>query len=133
MYALSLYEIPVKFAKNMEKIQRDFSWIGLEGKKRYPLVAWEKVCLPKRYGGLGIRKLTHLNRALLAKQLWKIFNSTREWRHILVNKYIKQPSIQFTLFSEDIPRGSVIWNGLLKARDLAKAKVSWKLGNGEDI
>lgn len=37
------------------------------------------------------------------------------------------------MFSEDIPRGSAIWNGFLKARGVAKAKVSWKLGNGEDI
>ncbi len=69
IYALSLFGILVKFADKMEKIQRDFLWTRLEGKKRYPLVAWEKVYLPKRYGGLGIRKLTHLNKVLLAKQI----------------------------------------------------------------
>ena len=67
MYALSLFVIPVKFAERMEKIQRDFLWTGVERKKRYPLVAWENVFLPKKNGGLGIRKLTHLNKALLAK------------------------------------------------------------------
>ena len=55
---------------------------------------------------------------------WKNFNSIGEWRDILVKKYIKRPSIQFTLLSEDIPRGSIIWNGFLKATDFAKAKVS---------
>ena len=130
IYALSLFGIPVKFA---EKIQRDFLWTELEGKKRYPLVAWEKVCLPRRYGGLGIRKLTHLIKVLLAKQIWWIFNNTGEWRDILENKYVRRPSLHFTLFNEDIPKGSTIWNGILKARALAKARVSWKLGNGEDI
>ena len=96
-------------------------------------MAWEKVYLPKRHGDLGIRKLSHLNKALLAKQIWKIFNSTGEWREILVNKYLRRPSLHFTLFNEDIPKGSTIWNNILKARDLAKARVSWKLGNGEDI
>ena len=70
MYALSLFVIPVKCAERMEKIQRDFLLNEVEGKKRYPLVTWDKVRLPKKYGGLGIRKLTLLNRALLAKQLW---------------------------------------------------------------
>ena len=67
MYALSLFGIPVKYAEKMERIQRDFLWTGVEGRKRYPLVAWENVFLPKHYGGLGIRKLTHLNKGLLEK------------------------------------------------------------------
>ena len=133
IYALSLFTIPVKYAERMEKIQRDFLWKGAERNKRYPLVAWDKVCLPKKNGVLGIKKLIHLNKALMAKQIWRIFSSTGEWRDTVVNKYIKRPSIQFTLFSEDIPRGSAIWNGFLKARDLANYKVSWKLGNGEVI
>ena len=37
------------------------------------------------------------------------------------------------LKNEDIPNGFVIWNGILKARELAKAKVIWKVGNEEDI
>lgn len=123
----------MRFVEKMEKIQRDFLWTSLEGRKRYPLVSWENVYLPKRYGGLGIRKLTHLNKALLAKQIWHIFNRTGDWRDILVNKYIRRPSLHFILNNEDIPKGSIIWNGILKARDLARAKVSWKLGNGEDI
>ena len=69
IYALSLYSIPVKYVERMEKIQRDFLWTGAERNKRYPLVAWDKVCLPKKNGGLGIRKLIHLNKALLAKQI----------------------------------------------------------------
>jgi hypothetical protein len=67
LYALSIFHIPSKFADKMERIQWDFLWIGQEGRKRYPLVAWDKVCLPKCNGGLGIRKLSHVNKALLAK------------------------------------------------------------------
>lgn len=69
IYALSLFTILVKYAERMEKIQRYFLWMGDERNKRYPLVAWDKVCLPKKNGGLGIRKLIHLNKALLAKQI----------------------------------------------------------------
>lgn len=96
-------------------------------------MAWDNVRLPKCYGGLGIGKLKNLNMALLAKKIWHILNSIGEWRYIFVNKYIKRPSIQFLLNDEDIPNGYVIWNGILKARDLAKAKVIWKVGNGEEI
>ena len=66
-YALSLFKIPVKHADRMEKIQRDFLWIGVEENKTYHLVAWDHVCLPKWHRGLGFRKIRHLNNALLAK------------------------------------------------------------------
>ena len=38
---------------------------------KYPLVAWEKVCLPLEMGGLGIRKLVPFNTASLGKWLWR--------------------------------------------------------------
>jgi hypothetical protein len=56
-------------------------------------MAWDKVFLPKKNGGLGIRKLIHLNKALLAKKIWCIFSSKGEWRDTVVNKYIRRPSI----------------------------------------
>lgn len=98
--------------------------MGAESNKRYPLVAWDKVCLPKKNGGLGTKKFIHLNKPLPTKKAWCIFGSIGEWRDTMVNKYIKRPSIQFTLFNEDILRGSTIWNGFLKERDLANSKVS---------
>jgi hypothetical protein len=117
----------------MERIQRDFLWTGTKDQKRYPLVAWEKVCLPKKLGGLGIRNLKHLNSALQAKQLWRIFSSQGDWRDIMIEKYIRQPSLRYLLSEIQLPQGSVIWNGLLKARNLARSKVKWKVGNGKDI
>ena len=86
-------------------------------------MAWDNVCLPKSDGGLGIRKLRHLNKALVAKQVWHIFNSSGEWRDVLVEKYIRRPSLRFLLNDLDILNGSVIWNGILKERDLANSKT----------
>ncbi len=65
IYALSLFTILKKYVKRMEKIQRDSLWMGTKRNKRYPLVPWDKVFLPKKNGGLGIRKLTHINKAHL--------------------------------------------------------------------
>ena len=66
-YALNLFGIPAKHVNRMEKIQRDFLWTGAEDHKRYHLVAWDLVFLPKCYEDLDIRKIRHLNHALLAK------------------------------------------------------------------
>ena len=53
-YYLSLYTIPKAVAARLERIQRNFLWGSSKECFKYPLVAWEKVCLPLELGGLGI-------------------------------------------------------------------------------
>ena len=66
-YFLSLFTIPKTMAARMESIQRNFLWGASEGSFKYPLVAWEKVCLLVELGGLGIRSVAPFNQALLGK------------------------------------------------------------------
>ena len=66
IYLLSLIRIPKSVAKRIEKIQRDFLWGGILERKAH-LINWKVVCSPKEEGGLGIRKIDLLNKALLGK------------------------------------------------------------------
>ena len=50
-YFLSLFPLPSKVAKRMEKLQRDFLWNGIGGEPKMHLVDWAKVCKPLRMGG----------------------------------------------------------------------------------
>ena len=54
-------------AARMEHIQRNFLWGSSKGSFKYPLVAWERVCLPVKLGGLGIRSVASFNQTLLGK------------------------------------------------------------------
>ena len=48
----------------------------------------DKVCAPKVNGGLGIRKLTTFNKALLGKWLWRFgVEETRIWRRVVALKF----------------------------------------------
>ena len=83
-YYLSLFTIPSHVANKIEKIQRDFLW----GDSKIHLVGWDKVCAPKVNGGLGIRKLTTFNKALLGKWLWRFgVEETRLWRRVVALKF----------------------------------------------
>ena len=68
-YYLSLFTIPKAVAIRLEHIQRNFLWGSSVECFKYPLVTWEKVCLSREFGGLGIRKLVPSNQALLGKWL----------------------------------------------------------------
>ena len=70
-YFLSLFTIPKSVAARLESNQRNFLWGSYEGSFKYPLVAWENVCLPIEMGGLGIRSVVSFNQALLGKWLWR--------------------------------------------------------------
>jgi len=60
-YYLSLFIVPKAMTIRLECIQKNFLWDSSKECFKYPLVAWEKVCLPLKPGGLGIRKLVSFN------------------------------------------------------------------------
>ena len=53
-----------------------------------PLIAWDKICCPKKFGGLGIRKTAAVNTAFLAKLVWKILTKPENfWVQQMRAKY----------------------------------------------
>ena len=56
-------------------------------KKRIPLIALENVCMPRKKGGFGLRRVTSMNDLLLAKLLWRWHKEDGEWKNIWNDKY----------------------------------------------
>ncbi|XP_026410405.1 uncharacterized protein LOC113305602 [Papaver somniferum] len=67
VYYMSLFVMPTSVAKRTERIMRNFLWNDNKGKKKMKLVKWSKLCRRKKWGGLGIKSLVQMNKALLTK------------------------------------------------------------------
>lgn len=57
------------------------------------MIAWDKICQPKNYGGLGLRKTGAVNSTFLAKLGWKILSDRSNLRVQSIHaKYLKNSS-----------------------------------------
>ena len=71
IFMFSALPTPKGVMQQIRSIQRDFLWGKGEEKKKWPLVAWDKLFKPKAHGGLGLHDLEILNRVSRAKLWWR--------------------------------------------------------------
>ena len=74
IYTMQTAKLPVNVCNQLDRINRNFLWGHSTTQTRVHLVNWDQVCRPKKNGGLGIKKTSHMNQALLAKASWRILN-----------------------------------------------------------
>ena len=72
-YTMSTFELPQKVCNSIDAANRKFWWKanGQEG-KYLSWKSWDRLCQPKKHGGLGFRRCKDFNLALLAKVAWKV-------------------------------------------------------------
>ena len=88
LYQMSMVRMPVIVAKRLEKLQRNFLWGGGALEKKAHLEKWEVVCTGKGLGGLGLRNLSLMNKALLGKWIWRFASDMDcNWKSLIAFKY----------------------------------------------
>ena len=116
-----------------EKIQRDFLWGGGALEKRPHLVKWVVVCSHKKKGGLGIRNLSILNRALLCK--WSLrFAVEREsfWK-LIISREFGEESGGWNSREVRERYGVGFWKEIRKEGSLLLKNVSFAMGDGRRV
>ena len=133
IYLMSLLVIPRKVCARLEKIQRDFLWGGGALEKKPHLVNWSAVCTNMRQGGLGIRSLVALNKALLGKWNWK-FSIERNslWKQVIIDKYGEEEG---GWCSKEV-RGAYgvgLWKAIRKDWEIIRSRSRFIVGNGRKV
>ncbi|CAL5422878.1 unnamed protein product [Camellia sinensis] len=124
-------ELPQSVCKYLDRLNINFIWGDLPGKRKVHLVNWKQVCKSKQEGGLGIKRAEDHNLALLTKLGWKLISDKdTQWSAVLRGKYLHKESLM------DWPSNrlaSHTWRSIIKTRDLLKKCVKWPIGNGQNI
>lgn len=77
-YFMQVFWPPQSIYEMIDRTTRDFIWKGVSNHGLH-LVGWNKVTLPKKMGGLGVRKAREANTSLLGRLVWDIQNSPNKF------------------------------------------------------
>jgi hypothetical protein len=102
-------ETPKGFLWKADIYRKRMVW-QVDDRKRYDLVKWDTMSLPKDCGGLVVLNLATMNKSLLCKWLWKLENTEGTWQQLLTRKYLHN---QVLANATSGPRCSHFWQSLM--------------------
>ncbi|RVX18713.1 putative ribonuclease H protein [Vitis vinifera] len=133
VYFMSLFLLPRKVRLGLEKIQRDFLWGGGALEQRPHLVRWNLVCLERKKGGLGVRNLALMNKALLGKWNWRFaIESEALWKQAINHKYGVEEEGWCTRAVSG-RHGVGLWKAIRKEWLGMYSNLAYRVGNGRRV
>ncbi|KAM6550760.1 hypothetical protein CsatB_000568 [Cannabis sativa] len=127
-YQMACFKIPEGIGEEIERLIARFWWGSVDNKQKVHWRAWHKICKPKTDGGLGFRRFSQYNQALLAKQAWRILmNPSSILAQVMKARYFRISNI---LEADKGSYPSSTWQGILWGRDLLLKGLRRSIGNG---
>ncbi|XP_060210228.1 uncharacterized protein LOC132637097 [Lycium barbarum] len=124
-YAGRLQIIMASVLKEIDKKCREFLWGAFEEKRKIALVAWDKICMPKKNGGINIKGCSKWNIASVGKLLWQVASKKDIlWVKWVNGIYLKSEENIW----EHIPPGDCSWYWK-KLNSLKTQMVDWYQGD----
>ncbi|XP_074271184.1 uncharacterized protein LOC141595109 [Silene latifolia] len=110
-----MFVLPKGIVSIIEATCRNFLWDNSSDYRKVPLIAWEKVCSTKEEGGLGIKDLETMNKALIGRLVHWIM----EERDSIWVKWVHQNYLKGKEWLEYTPSGnsSWVWRRICKVKD----------------
>ncbi|KAL6228110.1 hypothetical protein ACLB2K_002064 [Fragaria x ananassa] len=117
---MSCFELPKHLCNAIHSSLARFWWGDNDNGKKIHWLSWDKLCVPKSEGGMGFRNMTYFNRALLAKQGWRLLRrSDALVARLLKAKYFSDTDFLHATCGSD---PSFVWRSLLVERDTVLKK-----------
>jgi hypothetical protein len=124
-YCMSVFMLPKTLCSKINSLMQQFWW----GASGIHWMRWSKMGIPKSKGGMGFRDFNYFNKALLAKQCWRLWSSPDGLvSQILRAKYYTNSTILEAKLGANL---SYAWRSILGACDILKEGLFCRIGNGE--
>ncbi|CAN1149058.1 Putative ribonuclease H protein At1g65750 [Linum perenne] len=108
--------IPISTCEAIDRRIRNFVCGSTDESRKVHLVSWERICLPKEDGGLGLKMARVLNRAYIMKLAFLFMKDPeRLWVKVLHTKYFRE--IDAGLELRKLGSQSALWRGFYKEWD----------------
>jgi len=130
-YSMSVFLLPIGLCKELNHLMQVFWWGHLSNDSKIHWISWSRMGRAKFAGGLGFRDLLMFNKALLAKQCWRLIQFPQSLcSRILKEKYFPKSSFLSSVLGK---RPSLIWRSFMAAKDLLSSGIIWRVGDGKSI
>lgn len=131
LYCMSIFLLPKGLCSDITSHMRKFWWGHQENKHKINWMCWGKMGLGKASRGMGFRDLSCFNRALLAKQCWRLWkNPDNLVARLMRAKYYPDGSI---LEAKVGIRPSFAWRSISSSCEVLKEGLIWRIGNGATV
>jgi hypothetical protein len=130
-YLMSCFLLPKVMCDQIEQTMCRFWWGSRDRQHKIHWKAKKSIFKSKLAGGLGFRDMHLFNRAMLAKQVWRLqTNPNSLLGQCLKAKYYPNSDI---LHAPHRRNSSYAWQSIYQAIDTIKKGSCWKVGNGQSI
>ncbi|XP_019153861.1 PREDICTED: uncharacterized protein LOC109150406 [Ipomoea nil] len=127
-FSMSVFLLHISVCTAIERTMNRYWWdSGTD--KRIHWKAWDKLCIPKKYGGLGFKDLRAFNLAMLGKQAWRMLTKPES---IVARVYKARYFPKGSFFDAQIGNNpSFCWRSIMAAKSIVCSGVRRRIGNGE--
>ncbi|XP_019163599.1 PREDICTED: uncharacterized protein LOC109159940 [Ipomoea nil] len=127
-YTMSIYLLPMTLCNALERLMNRYWWGQSSSQGSIHWMSWDRMCVPKKFGGMGFKRLHEFNIALLAKQGWRLLTNPES----LVARVFKARYYPTSSFYEATIVGnpSYAWRSIFAGQTLLKSGCRRRIGNG---
>ncbi|KAL5581946.1 hypothetical protein UlMin_014388 [Ulmus minor] len=132
LYAMHTAKIPKAICDKLDARIRRFWWGSKDDNPRpLCLKAWDDICIPKAFGGLGLRRMSQMNEAILAKWGWDFLTGKASLcLSFLQGKYLRSASFRSVEASHS---DSPFWKAVIHSRSTLLRGACFRIGDGSSI